>query len=65
MALKKYNNLLTSGRWSNKDTKDDQILALVGLAQNLADDSKKASEKSNTSNRNLPNGQPSYKIQKV
>ena len=47
MALKKYNNLLTSGRWSTKNTKDDQILALVGVAQNLSDDSKKASEKSN------------------
>ena len=29
MAVKKYNNLLTSGRWFNKDTKDAQILALV------------------------------------
>ena len=31
MALKKYNNLLASGRTSNKDAKDDQILALVGV----------------------------------
>ena len=42
--LKKYNNLLSLGRWSNKDTKDTQILALVGLDQKLADDSKKSSE---------------------
>ena len=26
MGLNKYNNLLTSGRWSNKDTKDAHIL---------------------------------------
>ena len=32
MALKKYNNLLTSGRWYTKDPKDAQILALAGLA---------------------------------
>ena len=37
MALKKYNNLLTSGRWTNKGPKDSQILALVGVAQKLAD----------------------------
>ena len=29
-ALNKYNKLLTSGRWSNKDPKDDKILVLVG-----------------------------------
>ena len=57
MALKKYNNLLTSGRWSTKNTKDDQILALVGVAQNLSDDSKKASEKSN---RESTKGEPAY-----
>ena len=51
MALKKYNNLLTSGRWSTKDPNDDQILSIVGVSQNLSDDSKKSSEKSNTSNR--------------
>ena len=51
MYLKKYNTLLTLGRWSNKDPKDDQILALVGVAQNIADDSNKSTEKSNTSNR--------------
>ena len=41
MALKKYNNLLTSWRCSNKDPKDSHILALVGVAQNITDDSKK------------------------
>ena len=40
MALNKYKNILTSGRWHTKDTKDAQILALVGVAQNLAYDSK-------------------------
>ena len=44
MALKKYNNLLTSRRSSKKDPKDSHILALVGVAQNLVDDSKKSSE---------------------
>ena len=44
MALKKYNNILTWGRWSNKDTKDAQILALVGVAHKLANDSKITSE---------------------
>ena len=58
MALKKYNNLLTSGRWSNKDPKDTQILALVGVAQNLADDSKKSSDKSNTSERDTTKVDP-------
>ena len=38
MSLKKHNNLLTSGRWSNKDPKYVQILSLVGVAQKLADD---------------------------
>ena len=32
MDPKKYNNLLTSGRWSTKDPKDVQILSLVGMA---------------------------------
>ena len=35
--LKKYNNILTSWRWSTKDTKDSYILDLVGMAQNIAD----------------------------
>ena len=47
MALKKYNKLLTSGRWSIKDHKDDQILGLVGVAQKIANDSKKSYDKSN------------------
>ena len=47
MTLNKYNNLLTSGRWSNKDPKDAHILSLVGLDQNLAEDSKKSYKKSN------------------
>ena len=51
MSLKKYNNLLTSWRCSNKDPKYDHILALVVVAQKLVDDSKKSSEKSNTYNR--------------
>ena len=33
MDLKNHNNLLTSGRWYNKDPKDGQILSLVGVAQ--------------------------------
>ena len=60
MALKKYNKLLTSGRWSAKDPKDAHILALVGVAQNLADKSKKSSEKSNTYNRDTTKGEPAY-----
>ena len=51
MSMNKYNKLLTLGRWSNKYPKDYHILALVGVSQNLSDDSKKSSEKSNTSNR--------------
>ena len=51
MALNKYNIILTSERLSTKDTKDDQILSLVGVSQKLADYPKKLSEKSNTSNR--------------
>ena len=49
--LKKYNNFLTSGRWSTKYPKDAQILALVVVPQKLADDSKESSDKCNTSNR--------------
>ena len=47
MDLKKYNNQITSGKWTNKDTKYDQILNIVGVAQKLADESNKSSEKSN------------------
>ena len=53
MALDNYNNIFTSGRWLNKDTKDSNILSLLGVDQNLADGSNKSSEKSNTSNRKL------------
>ena len=56
MDLYNYNNLLTSGRWSKKYPKDDQILAQLGMAQNLADDSNKSSEKSNTSNMDSTKG---------
>ena len=57
MDLKKYNNLLTSGRWSTKDSKYDQILDLVGVAHNIADDSNNVSEKSN---RDSTKGGPAY-----
>ena len=60
MSLKNYKNLLTSGRWSNKYHKYYQILALLGLAKNLADDSKKSSDKSNTSKRESTKGDPYY-----
>ena len=45
MAPKNYNNLLTSGRRSNKDPKDAHILALVVVDQMLADNSRKSSKK--------------------
>ena len=60
MDLKKYKNLLTSGRWFNKDPKDAQILSLVGVDQNIADNSKKTSEKSNTYNRDSNKAEPAY-----
>ena len=50
MALQKYNNLLTSRRCPNNDPKYYQFLALVVVAQNIADDSNISSEKSTTSN---------------
>ena len=53
MSLNKYNNLLDSGRWSNKDTKDAQILALVGVDQNISDDSIRSSKKSNKDTNNV------------
>ena len=56
IALKKYNNILTSGRCSKKDTKDVQILSLVGVSQKIADNSKTSYEKPNTSNRDLTKG---------
>ena len=60
MALKNHNNLLTSGRWSNKDSKYAQILALLGVAQHLVEDSKKSSEKSITYNRKSTKKDPDY-----
>ena len=62
MSLKKYKNLFTSGKWSYKDPKDAQILALVVLSQKLVDDSKKSSEKTTTSNRESTRGDPAYII---
>ena len=40
MDLNNYNDLLNSGRWSTKDTKDSQILATGGVAQKIVDESK-------------------------
>ena len=60
MDLEDYNNLLTYGMWSNKDPKDDQILALVIVVQKLVDDSNKSSDNSNTSNRESTKGEQSY-----
>ena len=57
MALKKYNNLLTSGRWYTKYPNDAQLMDIVGVAQKLADYSKKSSDKSN---RESTKGEPSY-----
>ena len=56
MDLNNYNKLFNSGRWSNKYPKDAQILFLVGVAQNIADESTKSSDKSNTSNRESTKG---------
>ena len=60
MVLDKYNNILTSERWSNKDPKYAQILALVGVNQNLVENSKKSFEKSNTFNMESTKGEPAY-----
>ena len=60
MALNNYNNLLTSGIWSINNIKDAQILSLVGVAQNLEDDSNKSYDKSNTSNIYSTKGEPAY-----
>ena len=46
MDLKKYNKTPNSRRWSNKYPKDAHILALVVLAQKLADDSEKSYDES-------------------
>ena len=53
MALNNYNNILTSGRCPKKDPKYTQIMDVVGVAQNFADNSKK-------SNRYPSNGDPAY-----
>ena len=60
MALKKHENFLTSGRWSNKDPKDAHILDLFVVYQKIADDSKKSSDKSKTSRRESTNVEPYY-----
>ena len=57
VAPNNYNKLFNSRRWSNKDTKDDHILSLVAMAQNIADDSKKASEKPS---RETTKGDPAF-----
>ena len=57
LSLKKYNNLLISGRWYNKFTKDAQILALFGVSQNLVYYSKKAYDKPT---RETTKGDPAY-----
>ena len=60
MSLKNYKKLLTSGSCSTKDTMEYQILALVGVAQKIAYDSKKSSDKFNTSNRETKKEWPAY-----
>ena len=60
MVVKKYINLLTSGRWSNKDPTDSNILALLGVDQKLAYESNKSSEKSNTPTKESTKGEPAY-----
>ena len=57
MDLKRYNNLLTSGRWYNKDPKYYQMLDLGVVDQNIADDPKKSSDKSN---KDPTKGDPDY-----
>ena len=57
MDLKNHNNLLTSGRWYNKDPKDGQILSLVGVAQKLANNSNNPSE---IPSRESTKGYPDY-----
>ena len=40
MSLKKYNNLLTLGRWYIKDSKYAKILSIVGVDQKLMESKK-------------------------
>ena len=56
MDLKKYNNLLTSGRWYNKYTKYSKIIALVGVNQKIVDNSNKSCDKSTTYTRESTKG---------
>ena len=60
MSLNEYRNIFTSVRWSTKDYKDIQILAIIGVAQKLAYDSNKLSEKSNNYNRKSTRGERAY-----
>ena len=57
MYLKKYNKIIISGRCYTKDNKDYNIMDIVGMAQNIADESKKESEKPN---KYSPKGEPDY-----
>ena len=57
MALKKYNNVLTSRMLSKKYLKDTHILDLVGVGQKITYNSKKQSQKSN---RDPTAGYPDY-----
>ena len=50
----------TRWRWSNEDPKDAHTQSLVGLDQNLADNSKKSSDKFNTYNRDSPKVDTDY-----
>ena len=43
MDIKKYNNLLTLGRWYTKGPKDANILDLFTVYQKIMEDSKKTS----------------------
>ena len=45
--LKKYNNLITSGKCSTNYPKDSWILYLVGATQNIMDESKNTPESFN------------------
>ena len=60
MELNKYNNLLNSVRWPKKDPKYDHTLYLGGVSQKLADDSKKSSDRSNTSKKESTKGESFY-----
>ena len=57
MSLEKNSSLLTSRRWSNNDPNNYQIMALVEVAQKIADKSKKEYEKFN---RDPDKGEPAY-----